>query len=190
MACDVASLHAAAADLTASGRLTNGQVAMVRDVQHLLGGPPVSIPATLSEQDRLELADSITAMAGTVAARQRDLLASTVVNGLRANDWTVLVVEGGAPDRYTGIEASRGAERLIAAVGPGELIADHATASGSTTTTASTLTTGLQEAGLAIVVTDEAPREGPSGTLFTLPGGPTPAHAVQSCLRHRLRPQP
>jgi hypothetical protein len=184
MACDIASLHGAAATIAAGATLTNGQVATLNSVQDVLGaGAALRVTPTMSAPDRAMLAVSVAEMADAVAVQQRSLVASTVVNTLRAESWTVTVVEGDSPDRYTGIEATRGTEHLIAAVGPGELLADQAGAHDCGATV-DTLAAGLREVGWDITVTDDVPHDGTGGTLYALPGGPTKAHAVQASLRH------
>ena len=60
------------------------------------------------------------------AIEQRALIAEATRNALVSEGWTVTMIDGGAADRYTGIEATRGTEHLLAAVGADELIADQA----------------------------------------------------------------
>lgn len=189
MACDVGTLYSAAATIAAGQALTSTQVATLNAVRDVLSLGQVAaarlvLPASsvLSAPDRKLAAQSAAALADAAAVEQRGLIASTVVNTLKAENWTVTVVDGGSPDRYTGIEATRGTEHLIAAVGPGELIADQAGAHDCGATV-DTLTDGLREVGCAVTVCDDVPHDNSGGTLFALPARPTRAHAVQASLR-------
>lgn len=182
MACDVGTLYSAAAMIAAGQPITSAQVATLNAVRDVLGLAEVitTSPATRG-QDRALAARSVAAIADSTATEQRHLIASTLVNTLKAENWTVTVIDGGPPDRYTGIEATRGTEHLIAAVGPGELIADHAGAHDGSAIV-DCLTQGLREVGCAVAVDDD----GHDGTLFSLRGGPTRAHAIQASLRHEV----
>jgi hypothetical protein len=130
-----------------------------------------------------------TAMAGRAAmepVEQRALLAETTRNALLAEGWTVTMVEGGGTDHYTGIEATRGTEHLVAAVGFDELIADQAGAHDCAATM-EVITAGLQAIGVEPAVTDDVRHDGQGGTLYAIRGGPTRAHAIAAALR---RPAP
>jgi hypothetical protein len=133
------------------------------------------------------------ALARAVAVEQRRLIASTTANTLMAANWTVTVVGGGAPDRYTGIEATRGTEHLLAAACYGELIVDQAGVDDrgagddlveglrqvGATVAAGTVAAGTVAAGtVAAGAGDRAIR-----TLYGLSGGPSLAHAIQAGLR-------
>lgn len=188
MACDVGTLYCAAAMIAAGQPITSDQVATLNAVRDVLGLSEVitTSPVTLG-QGRTLAARSVAAIADSTAVEQRHLIASTLVNALKAENWTVTVIDGGAPDRYTGIEATRGTEHLVAAVGPGELIADHAGAHDGSAIV-DCLTQGLREVGCAVSVDDDSggPDDGQGGTLFSLRGAPTRAHAIQASLRHEV----
>jgi len=184
MACDVDTLYGASAMIAAGQPMTSAQVATLNAVRDVLGLTEVitASPAT-SAQDRTLAARSVAAIADATAVEQRHLIASTVVNTLKTENWTVTFIDGGAPDRYTGIEATRDTEHLIAAVGPGELIAEHAGAHDRGAVVDS-LVQGLCEVGCDVAVDDDVPADGLGGTLFSLRGGPTRAHAIQASLAH------
>lgn len=183
MTVDVDALNAAAATVAAGAALTGAQRTMLTSAQHALGtAAPLTGGATMSTQARTQLAAGITALADTAAIGQRARIAAAVTSTLRREGWLVTVVEGGEPDRYTGIEATRGSEHLVAAAGAGELIADQAGAHDCAATVQA-LAAGLRQTGCAIEITDDTPHDGAGGTLYSLPGGPTRAHAVQASLR-------
>lgn len=183
MACDVGTLYAAAAMLAAGQPMTTAQVATLNAVRDVLGLTEViTTSPERSAQDRTLAARSVAAIADSTAVEQRHLIASTVVNTLRAEEWTVTVIDCGAPDRYTGIEATRGTENLVAAVGPGELLADLA-GSHDRGAVVDSLIQGLREVGCAVTVDDDMPDDGGGGTLFSLPGGPALAHRIQPGIR-------
>jgi hypothetical protein len=186
MACDVGALYAAAAAITAGQSLSAPQVATLMSVDEALShGMRLTAAQPVNLRARQVTAGAVDAMARTVAVEQRAQLASTVVNTLKADNWTVTVVDGGDPDRYTGIEATRGTEHLIAAVGPGELIADQAGAHDCGGTV-DTLVNGLRDVGFTLTVADDMPHDGSGGSLYSLRGGPTRAHAIQAGMRIEL----
>jgi len=188
MSCDVRSLYAAAATVTDGAALTSDQSGALETAWHVLGGgAPVRVQPGLPAPERTLLARSIGLLADSAASEQRRLIAATVANTLEAEDWTVTVVQGGPPGRYSGIEATRACEHLIVAVGPGELIVDQSEARDCGATV-DMIISGLREIGWTTVVADDPPHHGPAGSLYVLPGGPTRAHAVQAALRYDLRP--
>lgn len=183
MSCDVRSLYAAAAAVTAGATLTNGQSGALETVWQVLGGSaPIRVRPDLPAADRGPLARSIELLADSAAAEQRRLVTTTVANTLEAEDWTVTVVHGGPPGHYAGIEATRASEHLIVAVGPGELVVDQSGARDCGATV-DMIINGLREIGWTTVIAD-APHDGSGGSLYVLPGGPTRAHAVQASLRY------
>ncbi len=182
LACDVGSLYRAAAAIAAGAMPTRDQVQAFNAVHEALGGTaPIGPGPAMAREDRALLAASVAMLADTAAVRQRSMLASTVAHTLQAEGWTVTVIDAGGPDRYAGIEATRGTEQLVAAAGPGELIADQA-GLHECGATVEVLASGLQEIGCAVAITDDVSQDG-DGALFALPGGPTRAHAVQASLR-------
>lgn len=187
LACDVTMLYSAAATIAAGQPLTEAQVATINSVSDALAlDEATQLSSAIPVSDRKRVAKSVEATADAAAVEQRRLLASTVVNTLRAENWIVTIVDGGYPDRYTGIEATRGAEHLVAAVRPGEMITDQASGHDGDETVEA-LAQGLREVGCAVSVDEGVPRDGGGGTLFSLRGGPTHAHAVQASLRHDPR---
>ncbi len=129
------------------------------------------------------------ALARAVAVEQRRLIASTIANTLMAANWTVTVVDGGAPDRCTGIEATRGTEHLLAAACYGDLVVDQAGADDRGA--GDDLVEGLRQVGGTVVagtaVAGQAAAAGTGdraiGTLYGIRGGPSLAHAIQAGLR-------
>ncbi len=113
---------------------------------------------------------------------QRALIAETTRNALVGEGWTVTVIEGGGADRYTGIEATRGTEHLLAAVGADELIADQAGAHDCAATV-EMIANGLRAIGATPMVTDDVPHDGQGGSLYAIAGGPSRAHAIAATLR-------
>jgi len=107
---------------------------------------------------------------------------------LAADGWTVTVVDGD-PGHYTGIEATRGDEHLLAAVGAGDLITDQAGAHDCAGTVDAILS-GLQAAGAEVTVTNDVAHDGRGGSLYTVSGGPTRAHAIASTLRQTTSDEP
>jgi len=120
--------------------------------------------------------------AALLAIEQRTLIAEATSNALISEGWTVTMIDGGAADRYTGIEATRGTEHLLAAVGAGELIADQAGAHDCAATV-QVIANGLRAIGATAAVTDDVPHDGQGGTLYAVNGGPTRAHAIAATLR-------
>jgi hypothetical protein len=183
MTCDVGSLYGAAAAIAAGTTLTSTQVSALEAARQVLGGgASIAAARGMSAHDRTLLAQSVSAMADAAATEQRGLVAATLATTLRADNWIVTVVDGGDPDRYTGIEATRGTEHLVAAVGPGELITDQAGAHDCDATV-DTIVTGLQAIGWSAAIADDVRHDGTGGSLYALSGGPTKAHAVQATLR-------
>ena len=99
------------------------------------------------------------------------------------------MIDGGAADRYTGIEATRGTEHLLAAVGAEELIADQAGAHDCAATV-QVIANGLRAVGATATVTDDVPHNGQGGTLYAIEGGPSRAHAITATLRRAAAPAP
>ena len=99
------------------------------------------------------------------------------------------MIDGGAADRYTGIEATRGTEHLLAAVGAEELIADQAGAHDCAATV-QVIADGLRAVGATATVTDDVPHDGQGGTLYAIEGGPSRAHAIAATLRRAAAPAP
>jgi hypothetical protein len=122
--------------------------------------------------------------ADLLAIRQRTLIAETTRAALARQGWTVTVVDGGGADRYTGIEATRGTEHLVAAVGADDLIADQAGAHDCAATV-DAITAGLEAIGATAAVVDDVPHDGQGGSLYALDGGPTKAHAIAATLRRK-----
>jgi hypothetical protein len=123
--------------------------------------------------------------AGTLApAECRAVLTAGASTVLAAEGWMVTVVEGDA-DHYTGIEATRGDEHLLAAVGTDDLITDQ-TGAHDCAATLDAILSGLQAEGAEVAVTNDVPHDGRGGSLYAIDGGPTRAHAIASTLR--LRP--
>jgi len=116
------------------------------------------------------------------AIQQRAVLAETTRAALATEGWTVTVVDGDGADSYTGIEATRGTEHLVAAVGANDLIADQAGAHDCAATVEA-ITAGLRAIGATATVTDDVAHDGNGGSLYAVPGGPTKAHAIASSLR-------
>src|SRR5262249_26490827 len=108
-------------------------------------------------------------------------ITTAVTNVLEGQGWTVTVIDGGDPDRYTGIEATRGTEHFVAGAAAGELIADQAGAHDCDATVEA-ITASLSQIGMA-TITQDVPPGAAGGTLYALAGGPTRAHAVQASLR-------
>jgi hypothetical protein len=200
LACDVGSLYAAAAMLGSGGSLTGDQLAMLSSVREVLArdsaelvihAPPEPDPAP---GPGAITASQASAIADAAAVEQRGLLASTVANTLMAANWTVTLVDGGPPDRFTGIEATRGTEHLVLGVGHGVLIVDQAGVDDRDAV--EVLAEGLREIGCVVAVPDEGPGERPDEgpgegqgrTLYALRGGPSLAHAIQALLTYGPRP--
>jgi hypothetical protein len=133
-----------------------------------------------------------TAMAGTAAMQaieHRALIADATRSALIGEGWTVTMVDGGAADRYTGIEATRGTEHLVAAVGADEVIADQAGAHDCAATV-EVIAGSLRAIGATPTLTDDVPHDGQGGTLYAVRGGPTRAHAIAATLRRAAAPAP
>jgi hypothetical protein len=122
--------------------------------------------------------------ADQLVIQQRTLIAETTRATLASEGWTVTVVDGGDADRYTGIEATRGTEHLVAAIGADDLIADQAGAHDCSATV-DTITAGLTAIGATATVVDDVPHDEQGGSLYALDGGPTKAHAIAATLRRK-----
>ncbi len=122
--------------------------------------------------------------ADLLAIQQRVLIAEATRAALASQGWTVTVVDGGDADRYTGIEATRGTEHLVAAVGADELIADQAGAHDCAATV-DAITAGLEAIGATAAVVNDVPHDGQGGSLYAVDGGPTKAHAIAATLRRK-----
>jgi hypothetical protein len=181
LACDAAVLRSAAAVLALGGRLTSAQAAALRAAGALLADAPTAPAVTAGATSPSRLAAVI---AEAVAVAQRDMVTAAVVTTLQAENWTVTVVAGSAPDRCTGIEASCGTGHVVVAVGAAELLADQAGPDDHRSVT-DLLVQGLREVGWIAAVEDGIPPDRPYGSLYNLPGQPTRAHAVQASLRQR-----
>ncbi len=179
MACDAALLRSAADAMTAGEQLTPAQASALRAAGELLADAPAAAETITRPAAGARLAAAI---ADSVAVAQRDLVTAAVVTTLRAENWTVTVVEGSAPDRFTGIEASCGTGHVVVAVGPAEMLADQACARNSRSVI-DLLVEGLREVGWAAAVDDSSPCDRCHVSLYALPGEPTRAHAVQASLR-------
>lgn len=131
---------------------------------------------------------AMNAAVGTLApGERRAVLAEAATATLVAQGWTVTVAEGDA-DHYTGIEATRGDEHLLAAVGADDLITDQAGAHDCAATMEAVFA-GLRERGADVTVTDDVEHDGSGGSLYTVTGaGPTRAHAIAATLRQAPRP--
>ena len=114
-------------------------------------------------------------------AERRAVLTAAATAVLADRGWTVTVVHGDT-DHYTGIEASRGDEHLLAAVGADDLITDQAGAHDCAATLDAILS-GLRADGAEVKVTSEVAHDGRGGSLYAVAGGPTRAHAIAATLR-------
>jgi hypothetical protein len=185
MAVDVDTLHACAATIAADATLNGAERTAMAAALRAFGKPGMlTASARMSAPARARLAATIITMADTAAIEQRSRIATAVASTLRDQNWIVTVVEGGAADRYTGIEATRGTEHLIAAAGAGELIADQAGAHDCAATMEA-VAASLRQIGSTVTVTQDVPHDGCGGSLYSISGGPTHAHAVQASLRMR-----
>jgi len=186
MAVDVHALHACAATIAAGAALTSTEAMAAATAQRAFGTPGMlTASASMSIPARAQLAATVTTMADTAAVEQRTRIATAVATALKGQDWTVTVVDGGSPDRYTGIEATRGTEHFVAAVGAGELIADQAGAHDCDATV-DAVAESLRQIGTTVQVIQDVPHDGSGGSLYAISGGPTRAHAIQASLRARL----
>jgi hypothetical protein len=152
-------------------RTTRMQVVNLRLQHALTHGQGTMTEAAASEGAAVQL-----------AIEQRALIAEATRNVLISEGWTVTMIDGGAADRYTGIEATRGTEHLLAAVGADELIADQAGAHDCAATV-EMIAGGLRAIGATPTVTDDVSHDGQGGTLYAIQGGPTRAHAIAAALR-------
>lgn len=179
MACDAALLRSSAEAVAAGEQLTPARASALRAAGELLGDAPAAAEMMTRAAAGIRLA---TVVAESVAVAQRDLVTAAVVTTLRAENWTVTVVEGSAPDRFTGIEASCGNGHVIVAVGAAELLASQACAHSSRFVI-DLLVEGLREVGWAAAVDDSSACDRCRVSLYALPGEPTRAHAIQASLR-------
>jgi hypothetical protein len=185
MAVDVRALHACAATFAAGTALTRTETMAVAAAQRAFGtSGMLTASASMSAPARAQLAATVATMADTAAVEQRTRITTAVATALTGQDWTVTVVDGGSPDRYTGIEATRGTEHFVAAVGAGELIADQAGAHDCDATVEA-VAESLQQIGTTVQVVQDVPHDGSGGSLYAISGGPTRAHAIQASLRVR-----
>jgi hypothetical protein len=116
---------------------------------------------------------------------QRGVLAEATRATLVAHGWTVTVADGDA-DHYTGVEATRGDEHLLAAVGADDLITDQAGAHDCGATLDAILS-GLRADGADVTVTEDVTHDGRGGSLYSVAGGPNRAHTIASTLRQTPR---
>jgi hypothetical protein len=182
MGMDVDALHAAADQIAAGAALTSAQTSAIEAAHHVLGGPgSLTAASRLPSADRAQMSAAVTALGDAAAIGQRTLITAAVTSALEDGGWTVTVVDGGDADRYSGIEATRDTEHLVAAAGAGELITDQSGARDCGGTVA-VLTAALRRIGL-VTIANDIPHAGAGGTLYALDGGPTRAHAVQASLR-------
>jgi hypothetical protein len=179
MACDAVLLRAAADAAARGEQLTTAQASALRAAGELLADAPAAAATITGPAAGARLAAAI---ADLVAVAQRDLVTAAVVTTLQSENWTVTVVEGSAPDRFTGIEASCGTGHVVVAVGAAELLADQASARDHHSVI-DLLVEGLREVGWAAAVDDGSPCDRCHVSLYALPGAPTRAHAVQESLR-------
>jgi hypothetical protein len=162
--------------LQGTGRILGAQRAMD-------AGAVMNAGAAVSAMSARAAVSSMGA-ADLLAIQQRTLIAETTRAALAEQGWTVTVVDGGDADRYTGIEATRGTEHLVAAVGADDLIADQAGAHDCAATV-DAITAGLEAIGATATVVDDVPHDGQGGSLYALDGGPTKAHAIAATLRRK-----
>jgi hypothetical protein len=190
LACDVAALYRTAAALAAGQPAAGADLAMLHAVGEVLSCNPaelvIHVQPDPDKAPAVPTARAALAIADGAAVEQRGLLASTIANTLMAANWTVTVVDGGAPERYTGIEATRGTEHVIVGVGAGELIADQA--SSDDRWVVDVLIEGLREIGCAVAIAEDPAGPGSGGSLYALRGGPSLAHAIQALLPGSERP--
>lgn len=172
-----AELKSRHGSLSAGGTLSAGSTVLSPQGAGLAGGMSM-------------LSAGASALPGDMPAlsmtQQRATLAEVVRATLDGEDWTVTVEDASQPDGYVGIEATRGSEHLLAAVGADELITDQAGAHDCAGTLES-IVSGLRAAGVAASVTDDAPHDGSGGSLYAIASGPNRAHAIATTLR---RPAP
>jgi hypothetical protein len=201
MSVDVSGLRTLAADIATGHVPTPAQAGVVHAASRASSGARqpalAALPANIAEAataDRQRAASRLWQLADDVAVEQRNRLADALTSALTADGWAVTTVDGGAPGRFTGVEATRGDEHLLAAVGAGELLADQAGAADCRRTL-SRITDAVRGLGVDVAVIDDVEHDGSGGALYTLPGGPTRAHAIQASLRHAphartVRPRP
>ena len=168
-------------NLTLRHELTHGQEPLQGSGRTLGAQGAMTEQAAMTARGAMNTAAAMSA-ADQQAIQQRTLIAEATSNALISEGWTVTMIDGGAADRYTGIEATRGTEHLLAAVGAGELIADQAGAHDCAATV-QVIANGLRAIGATAAVTDDVPHDGQGGTLYAVNGGPTRAHAIAATLR-------
>jgi hypothetical protein len=175
------------AQLVSSGcTLSASEQSLVSASAHVLaddGVLPLSqLPTLLADPVALrELADA-------AAVEQRQRVTVALETALADDAWLVTVVPGRTPDHFTGLEATRGDEHLVAALGAGEVVIDQSGAVDCLGTVAK-LTAALAAIGCHVRVDDDVVHDGRGGPLYGLAGGPTRAHAVEAVLR-RSPPRP
>ena len=168
-------------NLTLHHELTHGQEPLQGSGRTLGAQGAMTAQAAMTARGAMNTAAAMSA-ADQQAIQQRTLIAETTQAALASQGWTVTMVDGDGADRYTGIEATRGTEHLVAAVGADDLIADQAGAHDCTATVEA-ITSALGAIGATATVTDDVPHDGQGGSLYTVPGGPTKAHAIARTLR-------
>lgn len=148
--------------------------------QVLMGeGLVVETPAT---PDLLQDPDAIRLLADIAVVEQRERIATVLDSTLRAAGWTVTVVPGREPQSFTGLEATRGDEHLLAALGAGEVITDQCGAVDCVATV-SEIKEALREIGCELRLENDVVHDGGGGPLYGLHGGPSRAHAIEAQLK-------
>lgn len=168
-------------NLTLHHTLTHGQESLQGSGRILGPQHAITASAAMTAHGAMNTAAAMSA-ADQQAIQQRTLIAETTRAALASQGWTVTVVDGDGADRYTGIEATRGTEHLVAAVGADDLIADQAGAHDCAATVEA-ITAGFRAIGATATVVDDVPHAGQGGSLYAVPGGPTKAHAIARTLR-------
>lgn len=165
--------------------LINGQASMGAIGAAMATGNAMGTSATgLSAVRPMTAIGPMAAAGGTLApVERRAVLAATTKAKLVAQGWTVTMVDGDA-DHYTGIEATLGDEHLLAAVGADDLITDQAGAHDCGATLDAILS-GLRADGAEVTIIDDVAHDGRGGSLYSVVGGPTRAHAIAVTLRQK-----
>ncbi len=144
-------------NLTLHHELTHGQEPLQGSGRTLGAQGAMTAQAAMTARGAMNTAAAMSA-ADQQAIQQRTLIAETTQAALASQGWTVTVVDGDGADRYTGIEATRGTEHLVAAVGADDLIADQAWRAPDCTATVEAITSALRAIGATATVTDDVPR--------------------------------
>ena len=142
-------------NLTLHHELTHGQEPLQGSGRTLGAQGAMTAQAAMTARGAMNTAAAMSA-ADQQAIQQRTLIAETTQAALASQGWTVTMVDGDGADRYTGIEATRGTEHLVAAVGADDLIADQAGAHDCTATVEA-ITSALGAIGATATVTDDVP---------------------------------